>query len=72
MEKYSQRSHMCQISQLILSSFNLWSQVVFCVTLRNVLDQRAVIREEIGSDVDRFGVPNFTVLQTVLLGIERG
>ena len=62
---------MGQISQLVLSSFNLGSQVVFCVTLRDVLDQRAVIREEIGSDVDRLGVPNLTILQTVLLGIER-
>ena len=72
MKKYSQRSHMCQISQLILSSFNLWSQVVFCVTLRDMLDQRAVIREEIGSDMNRLGVPNFAILQTILLGIKRG
>ena len=63
---------MGQISQLVLSSFNLWSQVVFCVTLRDVLNQRTVIREEIGSDMNRLGVPNFAILQTILLGIKRG
>ena len=63
---------MGQISELVLSSFDFGSQMVFCVTLRNMLNEWAVIREEIGSDMDRLGVPNLTILQTVLLGIERG
>ena len=46
--------------------------MVFCVTLRDMLNEWTVIREEIGSDMDRLGVPNLTILQTVLLGIERG
>ena len=37
-----------------------------------MLNEWTVIREEIGSDMDRLGVPNLTILQTVLLGIERG
>ena len=37
-----------------------------------MLNEGTVIRKEIGSDMDRLSVPDLAILQTVLLGIERG
>ena len=62
---------MGQIRQLVLSSFDLWSQVVFCVTLSNMLDKWAVVRQEVRRDMNRLGVPDLAVLQAVLLRAER-
>ena len=54
-------------SELILSAFDLGPQMVLRVRLRNVLDQRTVIRKEVGGDMDCFCVPNLAVFQAKLL-----
>ena len=40
------------------------------ITLGDVLDKRAVIREEVGSNVNGFSMPNLAVFETILLGIQ--
>ena len=58
-------------SQLVLPALNFRPQVVLRVALSDVLYEWAVIREEVGCDMDGLGVPNLAVLQAELLGVER-
>ena len=40
------------------------------ITLGDMLDKRAVIREEVGSNVNGLSMPNLAVFETILLGIQ--
>ena len=46
--------------------------MVLGVALSDVLDQRAVVGQEVGRDVDSLGVPDLAVLQAVLLWVQSG
>jgi hypothetical protein len=56
--------------KLLLSAFDLRSQVVLGVALHDVLYQRAVIWQKVGGDVDSLSVPDFAVLETVLSRVQ--
>ena len=61
----------CEARQLILPALDLRPQVVLRVTLSNVLYKRAVVRHEVGGDVNSLCVPDLAILQVVLLWVER-
>ena len=46
--------------------------MVLGVALSDVLDQWAVVGQEVGRDVDSLGVPDLAVLQAVLLWVQSG
>ena len=63
---------MCKTRELVLSSLYLGPQVVLGIALRDVLDQRAIVGQEVRCDVDGFRVPDLAVLEAVLLWVESG
>ena len=44
--------------------------MVLGVALSDVLDQRAVVGQEVGRDVDSLRVPDLAVLQAILLRVQ--
>lgn len=44
--------------------------MVLCVTLRDVLDERAIIRQKVTGNVDSLGVPDFAIFQAVLRRVQ--
>ena len=65
-------SHVRETGKLVLSSLDFRPQVVLGVALSDVLDQWAVVGQEVGRDVDSLGVPDLAVLQAVLLWVQSG
>ena len=65
-------SHVCKTRELVLSSLDLRPQMVLGIALSDVLDQRAVVGQEVGRDVDSLGVPDLAVLQAILLWVQSG
>ena len=63
---------MRETGKLVLSSLDFRPQMVLGIALSDVLDQRAVVGQEVGRDVDSLGVPDLAVLQAILLWVQSG
>ena len=63
-------SHVRETGELVLSPLDFRPQMVLGVALSDVLDQWAVVGQEVGRDVDSLGVPDLAVLQAVLLWVQ--
>ena len=63
---------MRKTGKLVLSPLDFRPQMVLGIALSDVLDQRAVVGQEVGRDVDSLGVPDLAVLQAILLWVQSG
>ena len=63
---------MRKTGELVLSPLDFGPQMVLGVALSDVLNQWAVVGQEVGRDVDSLGVPDLAVLQAVLLRVQSG
>ena len=61
-----------QVVNLFLSSFDLGSQVMSRVTLRDVLRQGALARQQVAGQMDCLRVPHLAVLERELRRLQHG
>ena len=55
-----------------MSALDLRAQMMLSVALRDMLYQRAIVRQKVRRNMDSLSVPNLAVFQTVYLWIESG